>query len=130
VDIAQAALTTLGDEEFFSVRIQVGNQLPGVEVADGGAHGHAQGDVIPAFAVAIGAPAAFPVLRQKFPGIAVVDQGVDIAIRNGVNAAAPAAVAAVRAAFGNVFFPPESGNTVAALASDDQNFGFVDEFHG
>jgi hypothetical protein len=39
-----------------------------------------------------------------------------------------AAVAAVRAALGNELLAPERGRAVAALAGEDRDFGFIDEF--
>ena len=64
------------------------------------------------------------------PGVAEIDQGVDVAVRDGQDGATPAAVAAIGAAHGNEFFPAETGDAVAALAGNDFDGGFVYEFHG
>ena len=61
--------------------------------------------------------------------VAVVDQGVDIAVSNGVNATAASAVAAVGTAKGHELLAPEAGDTVAAFAGVNLYGGFVDEFH-
>ena len=62
--------------------------------------------------------------------VAVVDQGVDVAVSNGVNAAAASTIAAVRATKGHELLAPKAGDTVAAFARVNLYGGFVDEFHG
>src|SRR5690606_2513957 len=83
-----------------------------------------------ACAVAVGAVAFFAVLGAVQAGVAVVDQRVDVAIGDGMDGAAATAVAAVRAAEGDEFFATETGGAIAALAGDDFDGGFVNEFHG
>src|SRR5690606_40387443 len=61
--------------------------------------------------------------------IAVVDQRVDVAIGDRVDAAAASAVAAVGAAARHVLLPPETDGAVAALAGVHFDTRFVDEFH-
>jgi hypothetical protein len=46
-----------------------------------------------------------------------------------INAAAVTAVTAVRPAFLDVFLAPEAGDAIAALAGENLDSGFVDEFH-
>src|SRR5690606_41738614 len=70
------------------------------------------------------------VFRTVQPGVARVEQGVDVAVRDRKDGAAPAAVGAIGAAHGNEFFPAETGDAVAALAGNDLDGGFVYEFHG
>ena len=48
----------------------------------------------------------------------------------GADAAATTTVAAIRAAARNEFLAPERGHAVAAVAGDDINEGFINEFHG
>ena len=55
-------------------------------------------DVVAALAVAVRAAAVFAVARLVLLRVAVVDQRVDVAVRDRIDAAAPAAVAAVRSA--------------------------------
>ncbi len=62
--------------------------------------------------------------------IAVVDQGIEVAVGDSDHAAAVSAVAAAGAAARDVFFAPERGRAVSALAGDDFDTGFVKEFHG
>jgi hypothetical protein len=59
------------------------------------------------------------VLRAEQPRVAIVDQGVDVAIGNGVNAAATPAVAAVRPAARNELLAPKARDAIAAVAGDD-----------
>jgi len=54
---------------------------------------------------------------------------VDVAIGHGKHASTPAAVAAVRAAPGNVFLSPKAHCAVAAFSGVDLDVGFVDKFH-
>ena len=60
---------------------------------------------------------------------AVVDQRVDVAVGNRVDAAAAAAVAAVGPAARDELLAPKRGDAVAAFAGVDFDDGFVDEFH-
>ncbi len=71
----------------------------------------------------------FAVLRAVQARIAVVDQRIDVAIGDGVDGAATAAVAAVGAAERNEFFAAKARNAIATLAGNDFDGCFVDEFH-
>src|SRR5690606_39188073 len=102
----------------------------GFGVADDGAHGHAQQDIGGRRAVLVGAAPVLAVLGSMKPRVAKIDQCVDVAVGNGVDAAAPAAVAAVGAALGNEFFAAEAGDAIAAISGDDLDGRLVYEFHG
>jgi hypothetical protein len=101
-----------------------------VSWGDDGADRHAQLDVVAALAVAVGAAAVLAAFGEEGALEAEVDQGVEVAVGDGVNVAALAAVAAVRAAHRDVFFAAEGGGAVTAVAGDDFNTGFVEKFHG
>ena len=103
---------------------------PRIGVGDHGADGHAQHDVLGAAAVLVGAAAVLAALGAMDARIAVVDQRVDVAVGDRVDAAAAAAVAAVGSAARNVFLAAERGDAVAAVAGDDLDRRFVEEFHG
>src|SRR5690606_4182475 len=103
--------------------------LAGVGIEYRGADRHAQDDVGGAGAVLIRAPAVFAIAGAMQPRVAVVDQGIDVAVGHGLDAAAPAAVAAVGPALGNEFFAAKARHAIAALASNDFDGGFVYEFH-
>ena len=102
---------------------------PVVEVGDHGADRHAQHHIFAALAVAVAAVAVFAALGAVDAGKAIVDQGVDVAVGHGVDAAAAPAIAAVRSASGDVFFASEAGGAIAAVAGFDLDFCFVNEFH-
>jgi hypothetical protein len=68
-------------------------------------------------------------LGLKPAGKAVVGEGIQFRIRDQVDAAAVAAVAAVGTAEGNVFLPPETDTTVAAIAGFNPDEDFIDKFH-
>src|SRR5690606_6365918 len=61
--------------------------------------------------------------------IAVIDQRVDVAVGLEPDRASAAAVATIRAAVLNVFFPTKTQAAVTALAGVDLNDCFINEFH-
>src|SRR5690606_15367486 len=64
------------------------------------------------------------------PGIAVINQRINIAVGDHVDACAAPAVATIRAAARNILFAAKTGSAIAALAGNDFNDGFVYKFHG
>src|SRR5690606_26292833 len=96
---------------------------------DDRAHGHAQRDVLAGMAELVGTPAGFAITRLVTAGIAVVDQGVDVAVGDHEDMPAPSTIAAVGAAEGNEFFATEADATAAAIAGGHVYGGFIDEFH-
>ena len=102
---------------------------PGVGVGDHGADRHAQHDVVGAAAVLVRAAPVLAALGAMDARVAIVDQRVDVAIGDCVDAAAAAAVAAVGTAARDVFLAPERRDAVAAVAGDDFDQRFVEEFH-
>src|SRR5690606_8417187 len=115
--------------DLFVVAIQVEQLLAGLGVQYGGAHRHAQGDVGRGGAVLVRAAAVLAILAAMQARIAEVDQGIDVAIGNGEDAAATPAVAAIGPAFGNEFFAAKAGRAVAAFTGNDFDGCFVYEFH-
>src|SRR2546427_403304 len=71
----------------------------------------------------------FPAFGAMNRPIAVVDGGIDFAVGNAPDAAASPAVAAVGTAAGNILLAPEGNHSVAAVAGDDFDDRFIDEFH-
>ena len=62
--------------------------------------------------------------------MAEVHQGVEVPLSaEQIDAAAMAAVSAIRSTLGNVFFPTEADAAVAAVAGIDLDGGLIDEFH-
>jgi hypothetical protein len=82
-----------------------------------------------ALAVAVAGTAVLAALGAKPAGVAVLDQGIDVAVGDDMHAAAVSAIAAVRAPLGFIFLAPERGDAVASVAGANKNFRLVDEFH-
>src|SRR5690606_29847976 len=116
VQVAEAAIATLGQQALFAVLEQLHHHFAGFEVADDGAHRHAQDDVVAGRAELVGATALLAVARLVVAGIAVVDQGVDVAVSDHVHMPASSAVAAVGAAEGDELFATEADASAATVA--------------
>ena len=116
MQVPEAAFAALGEERAVAVALEVGDQFARLPLADDRAHRHAQGDVLGALAVLVAVAAVLAVLGAVLPREAEVDQRVDVAVRDGPDAAAAPAVAAARAAARDELLPAERGNAVAALA--------------
>ena len=129
MQVAQATLAALGDQRLGTIVGEVGNDLAGLEVADYGADRHAQHHVVATLAVAVRTAAVLAALRAKDPRVAKIDQRVEIAVGNRIDAAAATAVAAIRSALRNEFLAAERGDAVAAVAGNNLDLGFVEEFH-
>ena len=129
MDVAQATFATFGKQHALSKRGQIVQQITRLGVENHGADRHFQGDVVTALAIAVGATAALTVLREVLFGEAVVNQGIEIFIRNRVHAAATPPVTTVRPAVGFVFFAAKARHAVATIAGDDFDFCFVYKFH-
>src|SRR5690349_14739392 len=104
MNVAPAALAAFGQQDALSVLGHVGEDFTGVDIADQRADRHAQFNVVGALAIAVGATAVFTTARLVELGITIVNQGIDIAVGNGPDAAALAAVAAIRTAKRPEFF--------------------------
>src|SRR5690606_18156071 len=130
VQVTETTVTALGQQTLFTVLQQFHDQLTGLPVADHGAHGHAQHDVFGSGAELVGAAALFAVARNVLACVAVIDQGVDVAIGHHIDVPAPPAVAAIGAAEGDEFFATEADAAIAAIACGHVNGGFVNKFHG
>ena len=122
-------MAALGQDQPLPIHRQVGNQLTGFEICNDGAHGHAQDNVFCGRTITIRALAVLTATGPVQTGIAIVNQGIDIAISNGNDRAAAAAVPAAWAALGNKFLAAKRHNAIAAITGMDFNRGFVDKFH-
>src|SRR5690606_10590472 len=94
------------------------------------AHRHPDLDVLAAAPEALLAHAVLAALGAEHPLVAEVHQRIEVLVGHQPDAAAVAAVASVRSSHGHELLPPEAHAAVAAVAGDDADFGFVDEFHG
>ena len=113
MQVAETAFTAFGKKGFFTVLIQVGNCLTGIQVGNHGSDRNTKLNIGSTSAVAVTAAAVFTVLSLEFTCITVVDQSIQISVGHGINRAAASTVSAVRAAFGNKFFASEGGNAVS-----------------
>ena len=130
MDVAPATLAALDDAHAFAIAIEVGDDLMGFLIAYYGADGHAQFQVHASLAVAVRAHAMFAMLGAENARVAILDECVEVTVSDHPDAATTAAVAAVGATLGNVFFASERDAAIAAIAGDDFDAGFVKEFHG
>ena len=78
MDVAQAAFAAFGEADTLTVVSEVGDDFVGVEVADKGADGHFEDDVVRPCAVAVGAVAFFAVFGLVAFDEAVFDEGVGV----------------------------------------------------
>ncbi len=129
MDISKTSLSSFSQQGSLAIVGEVGNHFPAVDVGDDGANRHAQNNVICTFAIAVRAATRFAVAGLMGAGKAKVYQRVDVAVRLYKHAAAAPAIAAVRAAFFDIFFTAEAGDAVAAITRKDFDFGFVNKLH-
>ena len=129
VDVAEAAASALGDQHLLAVVIEIGDDALRILVGDHCADRDMQGDVLAAGAVTVAGGAVLAALGEEFPCVAKLDQRIEVAVGDDIDAAAATAVAAVRSALGLVLLAPERNDAVAAVAGSYVNFGFIDEFH-
>jgi len=129
MDVAQPALAALGQHRCLVVGGQVRQNVAGLDVGHHGADGKAQDDVFRRRAIAVRSATLFAVARAMDAGIAIFDQRIDVAIGYGKDAAAAAAVAAVRSAARDELLAPEARAAVPAFSGMDFDVRFVDEFH-
>ena len=108
---------------------QIGDDFPSLEISDDGANREAQDDVLGASSIAIGSLPLASVLGTVDTRIAIVDQRIDVAIRDRVDAAAASTIPPVRPAAGHELLPTETGDSIPAIAGMDLDHSFVDEFH-
>ena len=126
VGVAPAALSAAAED----IRLIAGHvldNLVGFRVPDQGAPRDPDGKgfaVLTAFALA---HAVRALLRRVFALVAEIHEGGEVVVHLQNDVAAGNAVAAVRTACGDVFFPVEGDAAIAAVASPDGNPCFVNE---
>jgi hypothetical protein len=129
VHVAEAAVAPLGQQHPLVRHEEFGDHVARFQVGDDRAHRHAQDDVLGGSAELVGAPAVLAPARFMASGVTVVDQGVEVAVAHGVHAAAATTIAAVRPTEGQELLAAKAHAAVAAIACDDVDRGFVNEFH-
>src|SRR5690606_36965453 len=130
VHVAQPALAATGHQQALAVGGQVADHLVGVDAVHHGAGGHGDDHVLAALAVHLPAPAVLAALGAEQLLVAEVDQGVEVLVGDQPDAAAIAAVAAIRPAQRNELLAAEAHAAVAAVAGGDGDLSFVDQLHG
>ena len=78
---------------------------------------------------AVGGCAVSAAVSDKFPAVAALDQGVQVAVSNKVNAATASPIAAIRSPLRLVLLTPESGSAVTTVTGGNEYLCLVDEFH-
>ena len=116
MDVAAPAIAALGEQRPVADRYQIGHQGLPVLLENLGAGRHRDREVGPRRAGARLAHAVMAALGLEMLAVAEIDQGVQAVGAFGVDMAAAAAVAAVRAAVRDVFFAPERDAAAAAGA--------------
>ncbi len=107
MQVAETTVAALGDEGTLAVDGKIGDDFSGLDVGEHGADRNPQLHVVAALAVAVGTAAVLAFFCLERARIAIVDQRVEIAVSDGPDAAALAAVTAVRPAEGNELFAPK-----------------------
>ena len=118
------------DQQTLAEAGEVADDLVGADVGDDRADRHGDDQVLPGLAIHLPAHAVLAALGAELALVAEVDQGVEVLVGLQPDAAAVAAVAAVRAAQRNELLAAEPHATVAAVTGADLDFCFVYEFHG
>jgi hypothetical protein len=129
VNIPQTALTTLGNQHAFAVVIEVGNKFFSRLIPNQSTDWNAELHVVATFAVAIRTTSVFALLGAKHPGVTEVDQSVEIAISDGVNAAAATTITAIGTTEWNVLLTAKRRRSIASVTGNNFNSCFVKEFH-
>ena len=92
-------------------------------------HGYRQEHILALLAAAIGPAALFAVLRLEPARVPVIGEGVQPFAPDEIDAAAIAAIAAIRPAERDEFLAPERQRAVTTAAGQHANRDFIDEFH-
>ena len=109
--------------------VKVGCNSAGFNVPYNRAYGNLYDKILAVFAARPACAALFAVFSPVEAGELEVEQRIHVAVRNENDAAASAAVSAVRAAARNEFFPVEAGAAVPAVARLYDYSCFVNELH-
>ncbi len=102
--VAQAMPAALGDHQLLLVAGHVAEDLAGALILHARADRHLDDDVFPAFTGTVAALAILAALGAERLLKTVVDQGVEVLVRQQVDVAAVAAVTAVRPTVRDIFF--------------------------
>ncbi len=127
--IAQPPAAARRDHLALTVLGEIADEFARVDILHHGAARHVYIEIVPGPAGLVPARTALAALGAELPRNPEIRQGIHGGIGNEVHVAAVAAVAAVRAAPLDVFFPPKTQAAVPAVSGLHANGCFVDEFH-
>jgi len=127
--VAEATIAALGDHHHLAGLEQLVQDFAGFGIGQDRAHGHLQHDVVGGGTEHVGAHAVFAALGFMATRETVIDQRVEVRIRERIHMPAATAVTTVGPAEFLVLFVPERDAAVPAVACGDVDEGFVDEFH-
>ena len=127
--VAEAVKAALGNFHPLAVAGELTNQLGGGFINDARAQRHGNVEVDAVAAAAVRAAAVGAALRIEAPGEAEVGQSIEVGVGHGINAAAIAAITAVRATEGDELFAAKAHAAIAAIAGFDADSDFINEFH-
>ena len=117
--VAAAAFAAAADQHALAVLGQVADDFVGGDVDDLGADRHPDDHVFAGLAVHLPAHAVLAALGAELALVPEVDQGVEVLVGFQSDAAAIAAVAAIRSAERNEFLATKADAAVAAVAGGD-----------
>jgi len=127
--VAQPAPAALGDQQALPVRGQITNDFIGIDVVHHRPDRHLDEDILSALAVFLLAHAVLAALGAELALVAEINQGIEVFICGEPHAAAITAIAAIGAAERDELLAPKPHATIAAIACNDRDFGFIDQFH-
>src|ERR1700676_3321553 len=128
--VAETAIATFGEHEFFAERGEVVDQRLAVFIEDLRSDRHLEHDRLAVGAMAVLAHAVGALLGLEVLLIAIVDQRVQSIDRLDDDVAAAAAIAAGGSAELDILLAAERHAAVTAVAGADIDFCLVKEFHG
>jgi hypothetical protein len=128
--VAEAAIATFGECEFFTERGEIVDQRLAVLVEHLRAHRHLEHNRLAIGAVTVLAHAVGALLGLEMLLIAVVDQRVQPVDGLDHDVAAAAAIAATGSAELDILLAAKRHAAVTAVAGADIDFCFIQEFHG
>ena len=127
--IAKTTIAALGNGDDLTGLKQFKQHFASIGIADDGAHGHVQRNVVARSAKHIGTHTVLTTLGIVTTRVAVVHQRVQVLVGHGIHVTATATVTTVGAAKFFVFFVPERHAPIATVTSGNVDKSFVNELH-
>src|SRR5690242_6231993 len=125
--VSSPAFAALRNRDRFTVRHQVGQDLPCFVVVDDSSHRQLHVDGFPPAAGAIGSASSFAIFCLVVPLITEVKERCETVGRGKDHTPAIASVPSVRAATGDEHLPSEAAAAVSAATGLHGDTNFIDE---